>query len=147
VVSHQSESMSFLESAAMAAARRAPATLPSIEQLTLRSVHRAGLPRSSCHLRTLSIIAPSTRCRRSPAQLRVSRTTIRSYIKLAESAPKHAQEPMLAPKPARGTSKVFKNADEAVADIKSGSTVLSAGFGLCGTAGENWPNPSNHNLH
>lgn len=34
----------------------------------------------------------------------------------------------------RGTSKVFKSADEAVADIKSGSTILSAGFGLCGTA-------------
>jgi acyl CoA:acetate/3-ketoacid CoA transferase alpha subunit len=31
---------------------------------------------------------------------------------------------------------VFKNADEAVADLKSGSTILSAGFGLCGTAGE-----------
>lgn len=35
----------------------------------------------------------------------------------------------------RGASKVYKNADEAVADIKSGSTILSAGFGLCGTAG------------
>lgn len=33
----------------------------------------------------------------------------------------------------RSRSKVFKDADEAVADIKSGSTVLSAGFGLCGT--------------
>ena len=34
----------------------------------------------------------------------------------------------------RTRSKVFKDADEAVADIKSGSTILSAGFGLCGTA-------------
>ncbi|KAK6429467.1 hypothetical protein LTR95_014383, partial [Oleoguttula sp. CCFEE 5521] len=34
----------------------------------------------------------------------------------------------------RGGSKVFDSVDEAVADIKSGSTVLSAGFGLCGTA-------------
>ncbi|QSZ30530.1 hypothetical protein DSL72_000084 [Monilinia vaccinii-corymbosi] len=39
-----------------------------------------------------------------------------------------------APKIVRGASKVYKNADEAVADIKSGSTILSAGFGLCGTA-------------
>ncbi|KAJ9479100.1 Succinyl-CoA:3-ketoacid-coenzyme A transferase [Pseudozyma hubeiensis] len=31
------------------------------------------------------------------------------------------------------SSKVYPSADEAVADIKSGSTVLSAGFGLCGT--------------
>ncbi|KAJ4157034.1 hypothetical protein NW754_008676 [Fusarium falciforme] len=34
----------------------------------------------------------------------------------------------------RGHSKLFDNADAAVADIKSGSTVLSAGFGLCGVA-------------
>lgn len=34
----------------------------------------------------------------------------------------------------RTRSKVFHDADEAVADLKSGSTVLSAGFGLCGTA-------------
>jgi 3-oxoacid CoA-transferase len=40
-----------------------------------------------------------------------------------------------APKIVRGASKVFKNADEAVADLKSGATILSAGFGLCGTAG------------
>ncbi|PNS16606.1 Succinyl-CoA:3-ketoacid coenzyme A transferase 1, mitochondrial [Sphaceloma murrayae] len=39
----------------------------------------------------------------------------------------------LAPIVDRSRSKVYKNADEAVADIKSGSTLLSAGFGLCGT--------------
>ncbi|KAF4626734.1 hypothetical protein G7Y89_g11423 [Cudoniella acicularis] len=39
-----------------------------------------------------------------------------------------------APKVVRRASKVFKDADEAVADLKSGSTILSAGFGLCGTA-------------
>ncbi|SPO25807.1 probable Succinyl-CoA:3-ketoacid-coenzyme A transferase, mitochondrial precursor [Ustilago trichophora] len=31
------------------------------------------------------------------------------------------------------SSKVYPSADEAVKDIKSGSTLLSAGFGLCGT--------------
>ncbi|KAK3696069.1 hypothetical protein LTR37_018150 [Vermiconidia calcicola] len=31
-------------------------------------------------------------------------------------------------------SKIYPSADEAVADLKSGSIVLSAGFGLCGTA-------------
>ena len=39
-----------------------------------------------------------------------------------------------APRKVRGQRKVFDSVDEAVADIKSGSTVLSAGFGLCGTA-------------
>ncbi|KAK5465289.1 hypothetical protein LTS15_001852 [Exophiala xenobiotica] len=34
----------------------------------------------------------------------------------------------------RTRSKLFKDADEAVADLKSGSTIFSAGFGLCGTA-------------
>lgn len=43
------------------------------------------------------------------------------------------------PKIVRGASKIFENADTAVADLKSGSTILSAGFGLCGTAGKNTP--------
>lgn len=34
----------------------------------------------------------------------------------------------------KGLKKVFASADEAVADIKSGDVLLSAGFGLCGTA-------------
>lgn len=34
------------------------------------------------------------------------------------------------------SEKLYGTADEAVADLKSGSTILSAGFGLCGTAGE-----------
>jgi len=40
------------------------------------------------------------------------------------------------PKPIRGASKLFKYADDAVADIKSGSVLLSSGFGLCGVAGK-----------
>ncbi|KAJ5101439.1 hypothetical protein NUU61_003661 [Penicillium alfredii] len=40
----------------------------------------------------------------------------------------------LAPKIQRGGSKLFQNADAAVTDIKSGSTILSSGFGLCGVA-------------
>lgn len=42
----------------------------------------------------------------------------------------------LAPKIERGASKLFKDADEAVADLKSGSVILSSGFGLCGVAGK-----------
>lgn len=129
--------MSFLESAAVAVVRRAPTALPNIEQLTLRSAYRAGLLPPSCHVRNLSAIVPTTRSRCSTTQARVPRSTTRSYITSTESAPKQARQPTLAPNPARGTSKIFKSADEAVADIKSGSTILSAGFGLCGTAGEN----------
>ncbi|KAF2011163.1 3-oxoacid CoA-transferase [Aaosphaeria arxii CBS 175.79] len=47
------------------------------------------------------------------------------------SAPSSASS---APTIDRSASKLFKSADEAVADIRSGSTVLSAGFGLCGIA-------------
>jgi len=36
----------------------------------------------------------------------------------------------------RGGSKVWDSADEAVADVKSGSVILSSGFGLCGVACE-----------
>lgn len=46
-----------------------------------------------------------------------------------------AERPTLAPKIDRSASKLFKNADEAVADVQSGSTILSSGFGLCGVAG------------
>jgi 3-oxoacid CoA-transferase len=42
----------------------------------------------------------------------------------------------------RGESKIFKSADDAVKDLKSGSTILSAGFGLCGTAGILFPSNS-----
>ncbi|KAJ5130206.1 uncharacterized protein N7515_006245 [Penicillium bovifimosum] len=51
-------------------------------------------------------------------------------LKYSTSAP--VQSP--APKLERGGSKLFKDADAAVADIKSGSTILSSGFGLCGVA-------------
>lgn len=38
------------------------------------------------------------------------------------------------PSPSRPKSKLYKDADEAVSDLKDGSIVLSAGFGLCGVA-------------
>lgn len=45
------------------------------------------------------------------------------------------EQPSRAPIVDRAASKLFKNADDAVADLKSGSTILSSGFGLCGVAG------------
>ncbi|KAI0880576.1 putative coenzyme A transferase [Annulohypoxylon maeteangense] len=50
---------------------------------------------------------------------------VRSYRYYSTEAPAKAP---------RGGSKVFKSADEAVADLKDGAVVLSAGFGLCGVA-------------
>lgn len=44
------------------------------------------------------------------------------------------QSEPLAPRIVRGESKLFSSADDAVADLRSGSTILSAGFGLCGVA-------------
>ncbi|KAL2833678.1 hypothetical protein BDW59DRAFT_156476 [Aspergillus cavernicola] len=44
------------------------------------------------------------------------------------------EQPRKAPTIDRAASKLFKNADEAVADLKSKSTILSSGFGLCGVA-------------
>lgn len=41
--------------------------------------------------------------------------------------------------PSTGGSKLFPDADAAVDDVQSGSTLLSAGFGLCGVAGASPP--------
>ncbi|KAJ5722719.1 3-oxoacid CoA-transferase subunit B [Penicillium malachiteum] len=67
------------------------------------------------------------------------RTSVRPLLPITRSTPHTyysttAPRFSLAPKIERSGSKVFKNADEAVADLKSGSTVLSSGFGLCGVA-------------
>ena len=43
---------------------------------------------------------------------------------------------MRMPEIDRAASKLFRNADDAVADLRSGSTILSSGFGLCGVAGD-----------
>lgn len=45
-----------------------------------------------------------------------------------------AKQPARMPTIDRAASKLFRNADEAVADLESGSTILSSGFGLCGVA-------------
>jgi len=43
---------------------------------------------------------------------------------------------------ARKDSKVLGTADEAVADVRSGSVLLSSGFGLCGVAGKSTLTPA-----
>ncbi|KAI1332373.1 succinyl-CoA:3-ketoacid-coenzyme A transferase subunit B [Xylariaceae sp. FL0255] len=66
----------------------------------------------------------------SPSVRQYARTTIvfsqRCYYSI-DKAPKPARG-------ARGGSKVFSSADEAISDVKDGDVILSAGFGLCGVA-------------
>ena len=56
-----------------------------------------------------------------------------SNVRFATSYAHKSPEP---PAVDRSKSKLYASADEAVADIKSGSVILSSGFGLCGVAGE-----------
>lgn len=51
------------------------------------------------------------------------------------------------PKPTRGGSKVFRSADDAIADVQDGAVILSAGFGLCGVAGMSAPYPARRCAH
>ncbi|KAF1942949.1 3-oxoacid CoA-transferase [Clathrospora elynae] len=75
---------------------------------------------------------PSRLCSRRPipAQLRVARGLPARW----QFTNQRRSISELAPIIDRSKSKVFKDADEAVADLQPGSTVLSAGFGLCGVA-------------
>ncbi|OCL06818.1 succinyl-CoA:3-ketoacid-coenzyme A transferase [Glonium stellatum] len=50
------------------------------------------------------------------------------------TVPIRSQNYTSPPRVERSASKLFSSADEAVADIQSGSTILSSGFGLCGVA-------------
>ena len=93
------------------------------------------VPALSLSRRSLAVCRPrlqfAARCTAS-ARPAFPPSAIRSAKQYSTAAP---QTQRLAPKVERGASKLFKNADEAVADIKSGSTILSSGFGLCGVAG------------
>lgn len=72
-------------------------------------------------------LASSTAPASSPRRL-FSSSTARCSADLSPSSEGKA------PAPTRGGSKLFRDADAAVADVKSGSTILSSGFGLCGVA-------------
>jgi 3-oxoacid CoA-transferase len=68
-----------------------------------------------------------------PAQLRAARAPLPGW-RFASQRRGISAVSQRAPIIDRSKSKRFKDADEAVADIQPGSTVLSAGFGLCGVA-------------
>jgi 3-oxoacid CoA-transferase len=78
---------------------------------------------------------PSRLCSRRPlpSQLRAARISTPQWRFTKQIRPISA----VADRPPvidRSKSKLFDSADEAVADILPGSTILSAGFGLCGVA-------------
>ncbi|KAH8163125.1 hypothetical protein CIB48_g5098 [Xylaria polymorpha] len=56
------------------------------------------------------------------------------YVKSITQLRYYSVDKRPAPAKTRGGSKVFRSADEAIADVKDGDVILSAGFGLCGVA-------------
>lgn len=57
------------------------------------------------------------------------------FFSASKSRRRQAPNPQAThPAPSRNKSKLYDSADEAVKDIKDGSVILSAGFGLCGVA-------------
>jgi len=71
-----------------------------------------------------------SRCRGAPSAFRWRAGKERSFSQSS------LWRSVAAPTVSRGDSKIFKSADEAVADVQSGSVLLSSGFGLCGVACE-----------
>lgn len=69
-----------------------------------------------------------------PPRLRTARLACLYQHNAPRQRRLYSQPVERAPVIDRSRSKLFKSADEAVADVASGSTILSAGFGLCGVA-------------
>lgn len=80
----------------------------------------------------LSTIPRHTRLRLAPLAVIGHDQFIRRFVASPKTWAKVQDQPEID----RTRSKLWKDADEAVADLKSGSVILSAGFGLCGTAGK-----------
>jgi 3-oxoacid CoA-transferase len=120
----------------MAATRRSCTRLSAILPSSSNALFRTQLPRASARIalnnKRAGVAATLTFTRGFINDVKTSSNSNNEVddIELNES---------LAPTIDRSRSKVYASADEAVADIKSGSTILSAGFGLCGTAGMCFP--------
>jgi 3-oxoacid CoA-transferase len=113
----------------MAATRRSCTRLSALLPSTSNALFRAQLPRATARLaltKRAGVAATVTFTRGFINDVKAGGNGGVDSIELDEG---------LAPTIDRSRSKVYASADEAVADIKSGSTILSAGFGLCGTAG------------
>ncbi|KAF1914557.1 hypothetical protein BDU57DRAFT_588835 [Ampelomyces quisqualis] len=88
---------------------------------------------SSCRL-VATLPSRITARQHLPAQLRAARTPPPSWRLTNPQRRGISALSTRAPVIDRSKPKRFRDADEAVADIQPGSTVLSAGFGLCGVA-------------
>lgn len=113
----------------MAATRRSCTRLSALLPSSSNALFRAQLPRATARValtKRAGVAATVTFTRGFINDVKAGGNSGVDSIELNES---------LAPTIDRSRSKVYASADEAVADIKSGSTILSAGFGLCGTAG------------
>lgn len=110
-----------------------PTLLASPTQASRHTTTTTALPAISCPAlapaqRRYSSIRATTHITTLPSRRLFSSTNLRLSASLTPGAESKA------PAPTRGGSKLFPSADAAVADIQSGSTILSAGFGLCGVA-------------
>lgn len=85
------------------------------------------LSRYNCLRRNNGTVALASSTASVSSRRLFSSSTARRSVDLSPSESK-------APAPTRGGSKLFRDADAAVADVKSGSVILSSGFGLCGVA-------------
>lgn len=90
-----------------------------------------------------AIVTPLGRCATNFIRQPVRVCTAKSfrldvrYFQTSDSRARQTSLPEAShPQTDRIESKVYGSADDAVADLKDGATILSAGFGLCGVAGK-----------
>lgn len=101
----------------------------ALPQRALR-IARSGLPALQCAASRTALCASRPLAAPLPVTIRYVRNERRGFKKDASPSAAAAK----APSKNRGASKLYASADDAIADLKSGSTVLSAGFGVCGIA-------------
>lgn len=124
---HVIHSLNFLSLSAM------PSKLKEVASATGRGLARTSVCTSVRAVQSRAFLAsPSRPAGRAWHNRAVLLESHRSFCSTIQRPDQHQNQK-------HADSKVWKNADAAVADIKSGSTVLSAGFGLCGTAGVYMP--------
>ena len=93
-------------------------------------------------MEAISSLATRTLTRPQHVRVRLSRACVPPYQHQAQSQWRRQRRSFQTSTPffkevratEKSLSKFYPSADEAVADLKSGSVILSAGFGLCGTA-------------
>jgi hypothetical protein len=83
-------------------------------------------------LSLLKSVWPRTRCAASTVFVKRRRQSRQSHGLHSRAKLPRSENASLA---AASGSKVFASADEAIADLKDGTVILSAGFGLSGVAG------------